>query len=219
MPEFISKTEPCRMYWPDNNWYPVGRQHASKIKVTCLQARSSTGFSLILLCCELCQTVQVHRRYTDRLRLYRQGFDITECTAFQNYTQRQRLKLQLDWEMRYIVNLTKKPVSISEIYVFWCHLTPVSVREDSAVLEHGWHNVNEACWLDKNNVQVLYMHKSLPWRMLGQIFQRREIYNKLQLTECSWINGNEITRNKGEIFPTLAEGPSNKHILESESLS
>jgi len=48
--------------------------------------RSSTDFSAILLCCELCQAVQVHKRYRDQLRLYRQGFDITEYTAFSNCT-------------------------------------------------------------------------------------------------------------------------------------
>ena len=30
--------------------------------------------------------MKVHKPYTDPLRLYRQGFDITEYTAFQNYT-------------------------------------------------------------------------------------------------------------------------------------
>ena len=62
-------------------------------KHTCLQSLSATVFSAILLCCELCQAVQVHRRYTDPLRLYRHGFDITEYTAFPNYTHRQGLKL------------------------------------------------------------------------------------------------------------------------------
>jgi hypothetical protein len=69
--------------------------------------------------------------------------------------------LQLVWEMRYFVNLRKKPVPISEIFVLWCHFTAVSVREDSTVLQHGWVEVDEACWLVKNNVHVLYMHKSL----------------------------------------------------------
>jgi hypothetical protein len=55
-------------------------------------------FSAILLCCELCQAVQVHRRHTDPLPLYCHCIDITEYTAFQNYTHRQDLKLQLDWE-------------------------------------------------------------------------------------------------------------------------
>jgi len=129
------------------------------------------------------------------------------------------LKLQLDWEMRYIVNLTMKPVSISEIFVFWCHLKPVSVREDSTVLQHGWHEVDKSCWLIKDNVQVLYMHKALPWRMLGKMSQRRAIHNKLQLTECIWTNKNEITRNTREIFPILVNGSFNKQILQSDSLS
>jgi len=129
------------------------------------------------------------------------------------------LKLQLAWEMRYIINLTMKPVLISEIFVLWCHLMLVSVREDSTVLQHGWHELDEACWLVKNNVQVLYMHKALTWKMLGKMFQRREIHNKLQLTECSWMNKNEITRNTGEIFPIVVNGSYIKQILESNSLS
>jgi hypothetical protein len=160
VPESISKPEPCRMFWQENNWYPVCRQHASQLKVT----SSSTQFNWLqcnIIVLWAVSKVQVHRRYTDPLRLYRQGFDITECTALQNYTQRQGLKLQLDWEMRYIVNLTIKPVSLFEIFVFWCHLTSVSDKEDSAVLQHGWHELDKACWLDKNNIQVLYMHKML----------------------------------------------------------
>ena len=129
------------------------------------------------------------------------------------------LKLQLDWEMRNIVKLTMKSVPSFEIFVLWCHLTPVSVREDSTVLHHGWDEVDEACWLVKNNVQVLYMHKSLPWNMLGKMFQRKEIHNKLQLTECIWTNKNEITRNTREIFLILVNGSSNKQILQSNSLS
>jgi hypothetical protein len=74
------------MYRQDDNLYSGGRQHVSQLKGTCLQARSATGFSAILLCSELCQNVQVHKRYIDPLRLYRQGFDITEYTAFRNYT-------------------------------------------------------------------------------------------------------------------------------------
>jgi len=147
------------------------------------------------------------------------GFWLHWKHSLKNYTHRQGLKLQLDWEMRYIVNLTMKPVPISEIFVLWCHLTPVSVREDSTVLHHGWDEMDEACWLVKNNVQLLYMHKALPWRMLGKMFQRRQIHNKLQLTECIWMNKNEITRNTGEIFPVLVNGSSNKQILQSNSLS
>jgi hypothetical protein len=82
----MSTTELCRMYWQDDNLYSGGRQHISQLKGTFLQARSSTGFSAILLCCELWQAVQVHKRYGEPLRLYRQGFDFTECTAFPYYT-------------------------------------------------------------------------------------------------------------------------------------
>ena len=43
--------------------------------------------------CELCQAVQVHKRYRDPLWLYRQGSDDTEYIAFLNYTFWQGLKL------------------------------------------------------------------------------------------------------------------------------
>jgi len=59
----------------------VGNIQSNCNKRTCLQSLSA-----ILLCCELCQAVQVHERYTDPLRLYRHGFDIAEYTAFQNCT-------------------------------------------------------------------------------------------------------------------------------------
>jgi hypothetical protein len=129
------------------------------------------------------------------------------------------LKLKLDWEMRYILNLTMKPVPISEEFVLWCHLTPASVRENSTVLQHGWDEVDEACWLVKNNVQVLYMHKSLTVKDVRKNVQKREIHNKLQLTECIWMNENGITRNTGHTFPILVNGSSNKQILDSDSLS
>jgi hypothetical protein len=74
------------MYGQKDNLYSGGRQHVSQLKVTCLQACSATGFSTILLCCESCQAVQVHKRYRNSLRLCRQGFDFTEYIAFQNYT-------------------------------------------------------------------------------------------------------------------------------------
>jgi hypothetical protein len=53
----------------------------------------------MLLCCELCQAVHVHRRYTDRLWPYRHGLDITEYAALQIYTAREGLQFQLDWEV------------------------------------------------------------------------------------------------------------------------
>ena len=56
------------------------------IRGTCLLACSSTGFSAILLCCELWQAVKVHKWYRDPLQLYGQGFDFAEYTAFSNYT-------------------------------------------------------------------------------------------------------------------------------------
>ena len=71
----------------------VGSSQSNCNKLTCLQALSATVFSAILLGCELCQAVQVHKRYRDRLWLYRQCSDVTEYTAFLNYTQRQGLKL------------------------------------------------------------------------------------------------------------------------------
>jgi len=187
------------------------------IKGTCLQARSATGFSAILLCCELCQAVQVYKRYRDQLRLYRQGFDFTEYTAFSNYTtDRPEIAVGLRYE------IYRKPDNETSI-VFWniCALVSFDacVREDSTLLQHGWHELDEACWLVKGNIQVLYMHKTSLWWMLGKMFQRKEIHNKLQLTECSWMNKNEITRNTGEIFPILVNGSSIKQILESNSLS
>jgi hypothetical protein len=165
--ELISTTEPCRMYWQDDNLYSGGRQHVSQLKGTCLQSPSATGFSAILLCCELCEAVQVHKRYRDQLRLYRQGLTSLNSQPSQiiNSTA---LKLQLDWEKRYIVKLTMKRVSISEIFVFWCHLTPASVRENSTIFQHGWHELDEACWLVKNNIQVLYMHKCLNVKDVGK---------------------------------------------------
>jgi hypothetical protein len=50
------------------------------------------------------------------------------------------------------------------------------------------------------------------------MFQRMEIHNKLQLTECRWTNENEITRNAREIFPILLDGSSKKQIPQSDSL-
>jgi hypothetical protein len=52
---------------------------------------SVTQYNLIVLLAVSSSTL--HKRYTDRLLLYRQRFDFTEYTAFQNYTQRQGLKL------------------------------------------------------------------------------------------------------------------------------
>jgi len=71
------------MYLQDDHLYTGVRQLVRQLK-TFLQARSATGFSAIILCCELCQAAQVYKRYRDQLRLYRQGFDITEYTAFPN---------------------------------------------------------------------------------------------------------------------------------------
>jgi hypothetical protein len=156
--------------------------------------------------------------YRNPLRLYRQCFDFTEFTDFPNYTPT-GVKLQLDWKMRYIVNLTMKPETISEKFVLWCHLTTASIRENCTLLQHEWHEVDEACWLVKNNIQVLYIHKRLTVKDVKKMFQRREIHIKLQLTECSWMNENEVTRNTGEIFPILVDGSSNKQILQSDSLS
>jgi len=49
--------------------FSVGNIQSNCNKHTCLQSRSATVFSAILLCCELCQAVQVHKRYTDPLQL------------------------------------------------------------------------------------------------------------------------------------------------------
>jgi len=64
------------------------------------------------------------------------------------------------------------------------------------------------------------MHKRLTVKDVSKNFPKKgEIHNKLQLTECSWMNENEITRNTGEIFPILLDGSSNKQTLEPDSLS
>jgi hypothetical protein len=67
--------------------------------------------------------VLVDKRYRDPLWLYRQGSDVTEYTAFLNYTQRQGLELQLDWDLI----LTFKKIFFSETHVRLYQLTPVSV--------------------------------------------------------------------------------------------
>ena len=76
-------------------------RHSSvdNIQSNCNKGTYLQSLSAILLFGELCQTVLVHRRYTDPLQLYRQGFDITEYRTFSNYTLRQGPKLQLDWEL------------------------------------------------------------------------------------------------------------------------
>ena len=56
------------------------------------------------------------------------------------------------------------------------------------------------------------MQKRLTVKDVRKSFQRSEIHNKLQLTECSWMNENEITRNIGEIFPILMDGFSKNRI-------
>ena len=70
--------------------------------------------------------VPVHRRYTDPLRLYRHGFDITEYTAIPNYTQRQGLKLRLDWEVSRTLNVVVESESVCEKYVHLNQLTLLS---------------------------------------------------------------------------------------------
>jgi hypothetical protein len=54
-----------------------------------------------------------------------------------------------------------KSVSITDLFVLSYNLKPVTVREISTVLQYEWQEVNEACWLVKSNVQLLYMHKKL----------------------------------------------------------
>ena len=76
--------------------------------------------------CELCQAVQVDKRYRDPLRLWRQGSDVTEYTAFLNYAQREGLKLYLDWEWIRTVKQIMETEFISEKLVHLCPLTPGS---------------------------------------------------------------------------------------------
>jgi hypothetical protein len=116
-----------QLYHTDCRHSSVGNIQSNCNKSTCFQSLSATGFSAILLCCELCQAVQLHKRYRDRLRLYRRGFDITEYTAFQKYAQRQGLKLQLDWELSRTFNLITEPESVCEMFVHLYHLTLLTV--------------------------------------------------------------------------------------------
>ena len=214
----ISTIEPCGIYWQVENLYSGGRQHVSQLKthffkhaVQLASVQSYCTVSCVKRCkCTNGTETNCGSTVTVSTSLNTERFLIIQPTG---------LKLQLDWEMRNIVKLTMKSVPSFEIFVLWCHLTPVSVREYSSVLQHGWVEVDEACWLGKISVQVLYMHKALPWWMLGKMFQRKEIHNKLQLTECSWMNKNGITRNTREIFPILVNGSSNKQILQSNSPS
>jgi len=75
----------------------VGTLRSVTFSQTVTKAQSSvTQYNITVLLAVSSSTV--HKRYTDRLLLYRQGFDFTKYTAFQKYTQRQGLKLQLDWE-------------------------------------------------------------------------------------------------------------------------
>jgi hypothetical protein len=116
----------------------VGNIQSNCNKRTCLQSLSAIVFSAILFCSELCQAMQVHKRYTDPLWLYRHRFDITEFTAFQNYTAWQGLKLQLDWELSRTVKLVMEPESVREMCVYLDQLTLLTVWEDSIVLYVGW---------------------------------------------------------------------------------
>jgi len=68
----------------------------------------------------------MHKRYRDQLRLYRQGFDITEYTALQNYTHRQELILQLDWELSLTLKLIMETKSFCEMCVHMNQLTLLS---------------------------------------------------------------------------------------------
>ena len=111
-----------QLYHTDCRHSSVRNIQSNCNKRTCLQSLSA-----ILLCCELCQAVRVHKRYTDRLWLYRHGFDITEYTAFQIYTLRQGLKLQLDWELSLTLNVVMEPELLSEMCVHLNQLTLLSV--------------------------------------------------------------------------------------------
>jgi hypothetical protein len=110
----------------------VGNIQSNCSKRTCFRSLSA-----ILLCCELCQAVQLHKRYTDRQRLYGHCFDNTEYTAFQNCTQRQGLKLQLDWLLSRTWNVVMEPELISEMCVHLNQLTLLSVCENSIIFYVG----------------------------------------------------------------------------------
>jgi hypothetical protein len=157
VPKLISSTEPCRMYWENDSKYSGGRQNESQLKGTYLQSLSATGFSAIWLRGELWQAVQLHKRYRDPLRLFRQNFDFTAFTAFPNYTTDSP---EIAVGLR--DDIYRKPENEASIH-FWntCALVSTDAcvsQRNSTVLQHGWHEVDEACWLVSSNVQVLYMH-------------------------------------------------------------
>jgi hypothetical protein len=105
----------------------VGNIQSNCKKRTCLKSHSAAGFSAILLCCELCQAVQVHKRYRYTLRFYRRGFDITEYIALPNYAHRQGLKFQLDWALSRTFKLIIGSESFCEMCVHLNQLTLLPV--------------------------------------------------------------------------------------------
>jgi hypothetical protein len=133
-------------YHTDCRHSSVGNIQSNCNKRTCLQSLNATVFSAIFLFSELCQAVQVHERYRDPQWLYRHGFDITEFTAFQNYTHRQRLKLQLDWDLCLTLKLTVEPDLVCEIRVHLIQLTLLSIWEDSILLYVGWQQRGYRKW-------------------------------------------------------------------------
>jgi hypothetical protein len=149
----------------------VGNFQSNCNKGTCLQSLSATGFSVILFCCELWQAVQVHKRYTDPLRLYRQGFDITEYTNFQNYTPRQGLKLQLDWELSHTLKVVE-PESVYEMCTWIARRCSRSKMLPSYFM-WGDFRVNRAICLGKDNINLVYIHSRLTMKGVWKAFKRR----------------------------------------------
>jgi len=109
------------MYWQDDILYSAGRQHVRQLNAVQLTSVQSYCAVSCVKRCKCTNGTETNCGSTVRVltSLNTQPSQIVQPTS---------LKLQLDWEMRYIVNLTMKPVSIPEIFVLWCHLILVSEK-------------------------------------------------------------------------------------------
>jgi len=127
------------MYWQDDKLYCVGRQHVRQLKahvfkhaVQLASVQSYCAVSCVKRC-KCTNGTETNCGSTVRVLtlLNTQPSQIIQPIG---------LKLQLDWDMRYIVNLTMKPVSFSEIFVLWCHLTLASEK----ILHY--YNMDDTSW-------------------------------------------------------------------------
>ena len=73
-------------------------------------------------------------------------------------------------------------------------------------------------WLNKNNVQLIYIYNVLPWMAAWIVFQMRKINIKLRLIYYSWTKGNVMTSNYLEIFPVRRHDYSHMLLLKCDSL-